>query len=142
MEKIEYKYYITLAPDGTVLRSFSTAFKQPDEGDTLTGSGTERHYNLDIYNHEMEYNLIYKDGEIRQKTQDEIETDEYIKRKAFQQLQRTDMEIRRGVDDIVSWMWLIIGELSAQNIEIKSKLDDVMKTKLIQREKLRTEIRG
>jgi hypothetical protein len=66
-KRIEYKYYITLAPDGTVLKSFSTAFEEPTETDTLVGAGEGRHYNLDLYDYKKDYKLIYKDGKITEK---------------------------------------------------------------------------
>ena len=140
-DRPEYKYYITLSPDDTILESFSTAFKKPTKNDTLVGSGKNRHYNLSLQNFEGEYNLVYKDGVIRDKTEAEIDTVDYRKRKAIQQLQASDKEILRGVDDIVSWVWAILEELDIQDIKINTKLNDKIKTKLVEREALRLTLR-
>jgi len=47
---MDYKHYIRINTDSLIIKSFSTAFEQPQEGDILICESNGRHYNLDLFN--------------------------------------------------------------------------------------------
>ncbi|GGF72805.1 hypothetical protein GCM10010912_17530 [Paenibacillus albidus] len=44
-----YKHYIRVDANGNVIRAFSDAFEQSQDGDILVSEGGGRHFNLDLW---------------------------------------------------------------------------------------------
>ena len=44
-----YKHYIRVDSENNIIKTFSSAFEQSQEGDILHRETEERHFNLDIY---------------------------------------------------------------------------------------------
>jgi len=61
---MDYKHYIRLNENDLIIKSFSTAFEQPQEGDILICESNERHFNMDLYDDNMIPKYQYIDNQI------------------------------------------------------------------------------
>ena len=68
----DYKHYIRLDENSLIIKSFSTAFEQPEENDILICETNERHYNLDIYIYPGVLKYKYIDGQIVERPVNEL----------------------------------------------------------------------
>lgn len=72
-----YSHYIRINEKKEIIKSFSTAFEQPQKGDIcIEESTTERHYNLPIVNDLGVFLNKYIDGKIVDKDNRDIMNDE------------------------------------------------------------------
>lgn len=77
-----YNHYIRIDENNNIIKSFSTAFELPTDGDILIAEDTEeRHYNLNLLSPDGFYLLKYENDEIIEKTEAEIYDLSYYKSK-------------------------------------------------------------
>lgn len=132
------KYYVKLSGDNkTILSSFSSAFRKPEEGDVKVGEGKSRHYNLDVFNKDMLPQYKYENGVVSLKTEEEIYTEavnkEITKRDKISQLSRTDSGLIRVIEDLIDI-------LKSNNIITDETIPTAAKSKIDARKQLREEI--
>lgn len=71
MEQI--KHYIRVDENGLIIKSFTTAFEQPLDGDICVNEDGGRHFNLELFDDENLPALKYKRGEIMPTIEADIE---------------------------------------------------------------------
>lgn len=65
-----YKHYIRL-DNGYIVKAFSSAFEQPQEGDICIAETAERHYNLDLFTMTGAPRYKWVDGQMVETTAEE-----------------------------------------------------------------------
>lgn len=78
MFEIKYKHYIRTNDQNEIIHAFSDAFEQPIETDILLGETEERHCQFQIMSEKYigKYKYKFADGEIIEKTDEELYTTE------------------------------------------------------------------
>ncbi|HOT31911.1 MAG TPA: hypothetical protein PLQ61_06905 [Bacteroidales bacterium] len=78
MLEIKYKHYIRLNSQNEIIHAFSDAFNIPEEADILLEETEERHCQLQIMSEKYigKYKYKYVDGQIIEKTEEELYTAE------------------------------------------------------------------
>lgn len=66
------RHYIRKDDNKNIIKTFTTAFEEPEQDDICVNENGDRHYNLDIKTPEGYYKYKY-DKEIIEKTQEEID---------------------------------------------------------------------
>jgi len=89
-----YKHYIRLDSNNNIVYGFSDAFEQPQEGDICINENGGRHFELNgVINPSLAIDGIYRfkyvDGEIVEKTSEEIEAE----KAALPPPPKTEMEL-------------------------------------------------
>lgn len=78
MFNIKYKHYIRINENNKIIYAFSDAFEQPLETDILIGETEERHCQFQVFSEKYftKYKYKYINGQIIEKTEDELYTAE------------------------------------------------------------------
>ena len=69
---MDYKHYIRLDENNLIIKSFSTAFEQPEENDILICETNQRHFNLDLYIYPGVLKYKYIDNQITERPASEL----------------------------------------------------------------------
>jgi hypothetical protein len=104
-----YKNYIRINSNNDVIKTFSTAFEQPEPTDICVNENGTRHFNdynlVEMYKGLMIYRYKYADGKIVEKSDDEKYTDEVeveiSRREVLTRLQATDSGMARVAEDLL-----------------------------------------
>ena len=94
------KNYIRTDTNNIIIDSYSTAYRQPVDGDIEIKNSNERHYTLDIIDNNGVYQLKWENGEIVQRSETEKET-EIIYTQTCGELAQLDQKITRADEDII-----------------------------------------
>jgi hypothetical protein len=88
MLEIKYKHYIRINSNNEIIHAFSDAFQSPEETDILLGETEERHCQFQVMSDKYigKYKYKYVDGEIIEKTEEELYTAEERKADKIKQI--------------------------------------------------------
>jgi hypothetical protein len=88
MLEIKYKHYIRINSNNEIIHAFSDAFEQPEKTDILLKETEERHCQFQVMSDKYigKYKYKYVDGEIIEKTEDELYTIEERKADKIKQI--------------------------------------------------------
>jgi hypothetical protein len=76
-----YKHYIRVDANNIVIHAFSDAFEQPQDGDICVATDAGRHYNPQLTNEQGRYIYKYVDGQMVERSIDELYPLDYYKSK-------------------------------------------------------------
>jgi len=133
-----YKNYIRLAADNkTIIKTFSTAFQKPVEGDILVGESEDRNYQLELMDTNGEWQYKYENNTVSLKTNDEIYTIEkkksIAKNEKIRKLTQSDSKIIRTIEDLIDI-------LVTKEVISLDDFSQAVKKKLSDRKELRAEL--
>jgi hypothetical protein len=88
MLEIKYKHYIRINSNNEIIHAFSDAFEQPEKTDILLKETEERHCQFQVMSDKYigKYKYKYVDGEIIEKTEEELYTAEERKADKIKQI--------------------------------------------------------
>lgn len=123
----EYKNYIRVNGNGHIIKSFSTAFEQPIEGDIEIVGSNKRHYNLDLFREDGLPRLKYSGGVIIETVNEDLTVELQIRANDIikVELENLDRTLQRSVEDIINLLvakgLIAIGDLPQEIISAKAQ---------------------
>jgi hypothetical protein len=109
-------HYVRIDEQNRVIKSFSTDFEQPLEGDKLVAENAGRHYNLDIYGLDgvLKYKWVEGTGVV-ERTQEEKQPEINAMKKAS--LQQIIIDLQKRIDACANL--LTYTGVNASDIEVE-----------------------
>lgn len=129
-----YKHYIRIDAKGYVIKAFSDAFEQPQEGDILVAETEERHYNPELFTMVGAPRYKWSEGQMVETPGNEqwgwiIAHTPVLT--SLEQLQATDTRMARVAEDIYD-------ALKAAGFTFPSAVDDLIAERKVHRAKITT----